>query len=215
MDREKQYEKLRDVILDWNEKINVTAIRDPAEFYDKNIQDSLSVLNVPEYEAARYVLDLGTGGGFPGLPLAIASPEKRFVLADAIGKKLKVVQDAARQLALVNVETVHGRAEDMARTRIHRERYDLVVSRAVANMSTLAEYCLPFVKVGGYFIAYKTRDAAEEIEAADAAVAKLGGRRLRTESAQGGHVLVIIEKTAKTPAVYPRKAGTPGKDPLK
>ncbi len=215
MDKEKQYEKLRDVILEWNEKINVTAIRDPQEFYDKNIQDSLSVTGLPEYEAAKEVLDLGTGGGFPGLPLAIASPEKRFLLADAVGKKLKVVQDAARQLGLVNVETVHGRAEDLARTRLYRERYDLVVSRAVANMSTLSEYCLPFVKVGGFFIAYKTRDAAEEIEAAAGAIAKVGGRIARTENAQGGHVLVIIEKIAKTPSAYPRKAGTPGKDPLK
>ena len=215
MDKEKQYEKLRDVILEWNEKINVTAIRDPQEFYDKNIQDSLSVTGLPEYEAAKEVLDLGTGGGFPGLPLAIASPEKRFLLADAVGKKLKIVQDAARQLGLVNVETVHGRAEDLARTRLYRERYDLVVSRAVANMSTLSEYCLPFVKIGGFFIAYKTRDAAEEIAAAAGAIAKVGGRIVRTENAQGGHVLVVIEKIAKTPAAYPRKAGTPGKDPLK
>ena len=222
MDKQAQLEKLRDVILEWNEKINVTAIRDPEEFDRRNVQDSLSVCGLPEYEAARTVLDLGTGGGFPGLPLAVVSPEKTFVLADAIGKKLKVVQAAAQALGLVNVETVHARAEDMARTNVHRERYDLAVSRAVANMATLSEYCLPFVKPGGFFIAYKTEDAAEEIEAAKGAIRKLGGRILRIEHPSSnndepynGHTLVVIEKVAVTPKTYPRKAGTPGKDPLK
>ena len=157
MDKTMQLEKLRDVILEWNERINVTAIRDPKEFDQKNVQDSLSICGLAEYEGARTVLDLGTGGGFPGLPLAVVSPEKSFVLADAVGKKLKVVQAAAQALGLVNVETVHGRAEDMAKTKVHRERYDLVVSRAVANMATLSEYCLPFVKTGGFFVAYKRR----------------------------------------------------------
>ena len=222
MDKTMQLQKLRDIVLEWNERINVTAIRDPKEFDQKNVQDSLSICGLPEYEAARTVLDLGTGGGFPGLPLAIVSPEKDFVLADAVGKKLKVVQAAAQALSLVNVETVHGRAEDMAKTKVHREHYDLVVSRAVANMATLSEYCLPFVKTGGYFVAYKTEDAAEEIEAAKGAIAKLGGRILRTEKPSSnndepynGHVLVVVKKIAKTPKEYPRKAGTPGKDPLK
>ncbi len=222
MDKDMQYIRLRDVILEWNGRINVTAIRDPEEFDRKNVQDSLSVCVLPEYEQARTVLDLGTGGGFPGLPLAIFSPEKEFVLADAIGKKLKVVQAAARELGLVNVETVHARAEDMARTNVHREHYDLVVSRAVANMATLAEYCLPFVKPGGYFIAYKTEDAAEEIAWAKGAIAKLGGKLVRIENAAGprdplssGHTLVVVEKTGRTPKEYPRRAGTPGKDPLR
>ena len=221
MDKNAQWIRLRDVILEWNEKINVTAIRDPQEFDRKNVQDSLSICGLPEYEAAKTVLDLGTGGGFPGLPLAVQSPEKRFVLADAIGKKLKVVQAAAQELGLVNVEPVHARAEDMAKTRVHREHYDLVVSRAVANMATLSEYCLPFVRLGGFFVAYKTEDAAEEIEAAKGAVTKLGGRLVRIEKAAGaadplssGHTLVVVEKIAKTPKEYPRKAGTPGKDPL-
>ena len=222
MDKAEQYRKLRDVILEWNEKINVTAIRDPEEFDKKNVQDSLSVTALPEYGAARSVLDLGTGGGFPGLPLAIASPEKSFVLADAVGKKLKVVQAAVQELGLVNVETVHARAEDMAKTKVHRERYDLAVSRAVANMATLSEYCLPFVKAGGFFVAYKTEDAAEEIEAAKGAIAKLGGRILRIERPSpnsdepySGHTLVVVEKIARTPKEYPRKAGIPGKDPRK
>ena len=222
MDKTMQLQKLRDIILEWNEKINVTAIRTPEEFDRKNVQDSLRICSLTEYEQAQTVLDLGTGGGFPGLPLAVVNPEKSFVLADAIAKKLKVVQAAAQELGLANVQTVHARAEDMARSETHRERYDLVVSRAVANMSTLSEYCLPFVRTGGFFIAYKTGEAAEEIEAARAAIAKLGGRILRIEKTSpnndaplDNHVFVVVEKCAATPKKYPRKAGLPGKDPLK
>lgn len=212
-----RYEELRDIILEWNEKINVTAIKDPAEFLEKNVNDSLSVCARSEYKTAQSVLDMGTGGGFPGLPLAIFSPEKRFVLVDAVGKKLKAVRDAAERLGLSNVTAIHARAEDMAREEEHREKYDLVLSRAVANMSTLCEYCLPFAKPGGYFIAYKTRDAGDEISAAERAVSVLGGRIADiSPAAEGsGHVLVVVEKLSKTPPAYPRKAGIPGKDPLR
>ena len=155
-----RYEKLADIILEWNEKINVTAVREKSEFMKKNVEDSLAILGKPEFSSASRILDLGTGGGFPGLPLAIACPEKSFVLMDSVGKKLKVI---------------HARAEDLAQKPEYRERFDLVVSRAVANMSTLSEYCLPFVKKGGWFIAYKTVGAEEEINAAAKAVKLLGG----------------------------------------
>ncbi|MBR0517867.1 MAG: 16S rRNA (guanine(527)-N(7))-methyltransferase RsmG, partial [Firmicutes bacterium] len=183
-------------------------------------RDSLSICGLPEYEAARTVLDLGTGGGFPGLPLAVQSPEKAFVLADAVGKKLKVVQAAAQELGLVNVETVHARAEDMAKTKTHREHYDLAVSRAVANMATLSEYCLPFVRVGGFFIAYKTEDAAEEIEAAKPAIAKLGGRILRidkpspnNDEPSSGHTLVVVERSRRRRRNIPAKRVRPERIP--
>ena len=217
MDNQKKYEKLRDVILEWNEKINVTAIRDPEEFMAKNVKDSLLLTGTPEYENAKTVLDMGTGGGFPGLPLAINSPDKKFVLTDAIGKKLKVVQAAADELGLTNVEVIHSRAEDLARNKDHREKYDAVVSRAVANMSTLSEYCLPFVKVGGYFIAYKTWESKEEIVAAHNAITVLGGDivRMETSGVEGnGHMFVIVKKIKPTPAKYPRKAGLPSKEPI-
>ena len=219
MDRTQQLEKLRDVILEWNERINVTAIRDPQEFDRKNVQDSLAILPLPEYEGAKEVLDMGTGGGFPGLPLAVCSPEKSFVLADAIGKKLKVVQAAAQELGLVNVETVHARAEDMAKTKVHRERYDLVVSRAVANMATLSEYCLPFVKKDGYFVSYKSADIDEEFRSAGNAIRILGGddpQRMiwPLPCTEMERAFVKIRKKSGTPARYPRKAGTPSRDPL-
>lgn len=207
------YEKLTEYILEWNEKINVTAIKDPKEFMEKNILDSLSLKGRPELENAKNILDMGTGGGFPGLPLAIAYPDKNFTLLDTVGKKLKVIDDVAQRLGISNVTTVHVRAEDY----VSRETFDLVVSRAVANMSTLSEYCLPFVKLGGYFIAYKTKDALEEIKAAEKAIKLLGGEGYIIEDNGDGsneHLFVIVKKIEKTPTKYPRKAGTPSKDPL-
>lgn len=240
MDEIKKYEKLRDIILARNEDINVTAIREHEEFMRKNIADSLSVCGLPEFESANLVVDLGTGGGFPGLPLAIARPEKKFLLADSVGKKLKVVEEAAKELGLLNVYTLHARAEDMGRDKAHRERFDLAVSRAVADMAVLCEYCLPLVKPGGHFIAYKTISAKEEIEAASAAIRTLGGERayisqpgeyfkdkfdsyaaqseeseLSAQSEETGHILVVIKKIKNTPAGYPRKAGKPSKDPIR
>ena len=207
------YNLLTKYILEWNEKINVTAITDPDEFYEKNIKDSLTICIRPEIASAKKILDMGTGGGFPGLPLAIAYPDKDFVLMDAVGKKLKVIDDVAGKLGVKNITTVHSRAEDY----VSRETFDLVVSRAVANMSTLSEYCLPFVKVGGYFIAYKTKDAEDEIKSAAHAIKVLGGAPV--EIADNGlptddHLFAIVKKIAPTPKQYPRKAGMPTKQPL-
>ena len=212
-----RYEKLADIILEWNEKINVTAVREKSEFMKKNVEDSLAILGKPEFSSASRILDLGTGGGFPGLPLAIACPEKSFVLMDSVGKKLKVVADAAERLGLMNVQVIHARAEDLAQKPEYRERFDLVVSRAVANMSTLSEYCLPFVKKGGWFIAYKTVGAEEEINAAAKAVKLLGGSAVRMEgngNESDGHVFAAVQKISATPSKYPRKAGLPAKQPL-
>ena len=211
------YKKLTTYILDWNEKINVTAIRDPEEFYEKNIRDSLAVTGLEEFMQAKRVLDLGTGGGFPGLPLAIACPDKDFFLLDSVAKKLKVVASAADEFGLENVDVLNMRAEDLARWPAYRESFDAVVSRAVANMSTLSEYCLPFVKKGGVFIAYKTEGAEEEIEAAEHAISVLGGKIEKTvpDGIKGsGHVFVVVKKVKNTPPKYPRKAGLPSKSPL-
>ena len=214
---EEIYTKLTDYILSWNEKINVTAIRDPEEFLEKNVKDSLEVMSLPEFAEAKRVLDLGTGGGFPGLPLAIACPDKEFFLLDSVAKKLKVVAAAVSEFGLENVDVLNMRAEDLAKWPAYRESFDAVVSRAVANMSTLSEYCLPFVKKGGYFIAYKTAEAEDEIEAAQKAVKLLGGTIERTvpySSEDSGHVFVVVRKTGTTPPKYPRKAGLPSKSPL-
>ena len=215
---EENYKRLTEYILEWNSKINVTAIRDPEEFYEKNIKDSLAVLKLPEFSQSRRVLDLGTGGGFPGLPLAMACPDKEFVLLDSVAKKLKVVSSAADEFGLSNVDVVNMRAEDLAKWPAYRESFDAVVSRAVANMSTLSEYCLPFVKKGGYFIAYKTEDALAEISEAEHAIRVLGGELIRTEgdgTEGSGHLFAVVKKTGTTPPRYPRKAGLPSKEPLK
>ena len=211
-------EKLADIILEWNEKINVTAVRDRSEFMKKNVEDSLEILKLPEFADAKRVLDLGTGGGFPGLPLAIACPDKDFFLLDSVAKKLKVVASAAGELGLENVDVLNMRAEDLAKWPAYRESFDIVVSRAVANMSTLSEYCLPFVKVGGYFVAYKTASAAEEIAESGKAIKLLGGGEQRIVPAgpeESGHIFVVIKKIGSCPGKYPRKAGLPSKQPLK
>ena len=214
--REK-YEKLADIILWWNERINVTAIRDRDEFMKKNIGDSLSVLELPEFQEAHRILDLGTGGGFPGLPLAIACPDKEFCLLDSVAKKLKVVANAVDELGIENVDVLNMRAEDLAKWPAYRESFDVVVSRAVANMSTLSEYCLPFVKPGGYFIAYKTFSALSEISAAENAIKVLGGTDVNIASGgsdEDEHLLVIVKKEKNTPKKYPRKTGLPLTQPL-
>ena len=215
-----KFRELTEYILEWNEKINVTAIRDSKEFMIKNIEDSLELSKLPEYAAAKEIMDMGTGGGFPGLPLAMTSPEKNFLLVDSIGKKLKVIDDVCGRLGIKNVKTLHQRAEDLNKNK----KFDLVTSRAVANLSTLSEYCLPFVKIGGYFIAFKTEDSLEEIEAAKKAIGILGGEiekivkyteiNSNVSLDNSGHLFVVIKKEKETPPAYPRKAGEPSKKPL-
>lgn len=215
--KDERFGRLADLVLEWNEKINVTAIRDREEFMDKNVMDSLALIGRPEIETAEKILDLGTGGGFPGLPLAIAYPDKEFYLVDSIGKKIKVVSDVAEKLGLSNVHAFQARAEEIGSSVDYREKFDLVVSRAVANMSSLSEYCIPLVKPGGYFVAYKTVAAEEEIRNASNAVKLLGGAEIQIvpdgrESNE--HVFAVIKKIAPTPKKYPRSGGAPLKKPL-
>lgn len=212
-----QYEKYMNGILQWNEKVNLTAIKDREEFITKHYIDSILCYHFPEYGNAESVVDMGTGAGFPGVPLAIISQDKEFVLADSLNKRLKIIDELAASIALDNVTTVHGRAEELAKNKKYRERFDLCVSRAVANMAVLAEYCLPFVRVGGYLLAYKGPDAETEAEDAKKALKILGGKVKRIEAvnlADFDHNIIVIEKIKETPAKYPRKAGTPAKEPI-
>ena len=207
-----------DLVLDRNQHINLTAIRDPEEFLLRHYVDSAAVMILPEYRNAKNILDLGTGAGFPGVPLAILSPEKEFILVDALQKRLKVISEFTEELGIHNVEVVHSRAEDLGRNRRFREQLDLCVSRAVADLSVLSEYCLPLVRVGGSFIAYKGSDIQEEIDGAEKAIGVLGGKldQIHPVSVAGtDHTLVVIQKEKHTPKTYPRKAGTPGKFPIK
>ncbi len=213
-------EKYMEGILAWNEKVNLTNITDPAEFRIKHNADSLMCVDFPEFLEAETVIDVGTGGGFPGIPLAVYAPEKHFTLLDSLNKRLKIIDELAGELGIKNITLVHGRAEDAARAKEHREKYDLCVSRAVSNLATLSEYCLPFIKVGGYLLAYKGPGAEEEVKEAAKALKILGGslvdiRETSMEEYGLDHRILVIKKVRNTPKAYPRKAGTPLKEPLK
>ena len=215
-----KYQQYMEGVLEWNEKVNLTNITDPEEFVIKHFIDSIICIDYPEFEEAGKIIDVGTGGGFPGVPLAIAAPDKEFILMDSLNERLKIIDELCGQIGIGNVTTVHARAEELAKNKAHREQYDLCVSRAVANMATLAEYCLPFIKVGGCLMAYKGPDAEREVEEARKALYLLGGH---VEEIREGnlkefgidHKVVIIKKVKNTPSKFPRKAGTPAKEPLK
>jgi len=212
-----RYRRYMEEVLKRNESVNLTAIREPEAFEQKHLIDSLALWRFKGFASADSVLDVGTGAGLPGIPLAIAAPEKAFLLMDSVRKKLLAVEQIAEKIGLTNVKILHARAEDPASDPAYRERFDFVVSRAVANLSTLSEYCLPYVREGGWFVAYKTVLAAEEIKDAQRAIRMLDGSLAETvpaEEAESGHILVCIQKERKTPPAYPRKAGIPSKDPL-
>ena len=212
-----QFKTYMDGVLEWNEKINLTAIKNHDEFILKHYIDSVLCYSFDEYQDADDVIDIGTGGGFPGIPLAILSPEKDFVLADSLNKRLKVIDTLCEESEIYNVETVHGRAEELGRKQQYRETFDVCVSRAVANLSVLAEYCLPFVRLGGYLLAFKGPEAEMEAKKAEKAIKTLGGKLVRIENVSLDgyeHNICVIEKVKKTPDKYPRKPGTPAKSPL-
>lgn len=204
-----------DLILERNRQVNLTAITEQDEFIEKHYVDSLAAAALPEFAGAQSVMDLGTGGGFPGVPLAIAFPEKEFVLADSLNKRIRIIQEFCDEVGARNVCAIHGRAEDLGRDEKLREHFDVCVSRAVADLRILAEYCLPFVKAGGAFLAYKGSDCEDEVAAAEHAIQELGGSVDHIARAgSGDHRIVVIRKIAATPAKYPRRAGLPAKKPL-
>lgn len=202
------------LMIETNKTMNLTRITDPEEAAVKHFADSLSALKW--LNGANDCADIGTGAGFPGVPLAIFLPDTRFTLFDSSGKKADFVNNSAQSLALKNVYAVHMRAEDAAKKAEYREKYGAVLARAVAPLRVLCEYCLPMAKTGGIMIAFKS-EAAQELKGARTAVRTLGGGSARVEPAGVPgleHSLVIIEKTGSTPREYPRKAGTPEKNPL-
>ena len=206
-------------IISWNEKVNLTNITEEDEFIEKHYIDSLLLWNSESFKKADKIIDVGTGGGFPGVPLAILYPEKEFVLLDSLKKRLNIIDSLTDELGINNVITFHGRAEDAARLPEYRAGFDLAVSRAVANLSTLSEYCIPFVKVNGFFISYKAGKGLEEIENSDSCMKALGSKIVKVDEFQlpgedSLRVLIKIKKCKGTSKAYPRKAGIPSRSPL-
>ena len=219
-----QFMQYMQLLLEWNEKMNLTAITDPREIVLKHFADSLTPLAVPrlglDVSAPLHVADIGTGAGFPGLPLQIAAPAWRVALMDALQKRVGFLAHVTATLGMANAECLHVRAEDAGCAEVHREQYDVVVSRAVARMQVLAEYALPLVAVGGKFIALKGPAADEEIEEAAIAIGRLGGVLAAVEDVaipftDLRHKLVVIQKERQTPATFPRKAAQMAKTPIK
>ena len=210
-------------MVDWNQRFNLTAITDWEGVLVRHFLDSLSCLKaLPRKSLATgaRVIDVGTGAGFPGLPLKLVCPEMRLTLLEATGKKVTFLEHLVRVLGLKGVEVIHGRAEELGRDPAHRERYDWALARAVAEMPTLVEYLLPLVRVGGAMLAQKGEGAAAEVHAAEAAIVTLGGRVRQLVPvelrglAETRH-LVVVSKVAATPEKYPRRPGVPQKRPLK
>ena len=217
---EKQLEQFRiyyEMLVEKNKVMNLTGITEWEEVLEKHFLDSISLIRVCNLRRNISVIDMGTGAGFPGVPLKIAFPELRVTLADSLNKRVLFLQEVIDALELKDVEAIHGRAEDLARDKRYREQYDLSVSRAVANLSTLTEYCLPFVKIGGQFISYKSGEVDVEVTESKSAVFLLGGKVkevVKFELGESGRSFIVIDKVNGTPKTYPRKAGTPSKMPL-
>lgn len=218
-DQAAMFLKYKELLKEWNEKMNITAITEDKEIDIKHFLDSLSIFKAGVIKGNEKIIDVGTGGGFPGLPIKIMNPDTEVVLFDSLNKRLKFLDEVIGSLNLSGIETVHGRAEEFGRKKEYREQFDIATSRAVASLNTLSEYCLPFVKVGGYFIALKGPEVDEEIENAKAAIEKLGGEvekkiDVSIPFSDLSHNLLIIKKIKNTPSQYPRGGGNPKKKPL-
>ena len=217
---EKQIEKFliyKDLLKEWNTKINLTAIIKDEEIVLKHFIDSLTIEKYIERDVN--LIDIGTGAGFPGLPLKIIRDDLKVTLLDSLNKRLVFLNEVKNKLNLRNVDIIHGRAEDIARDMKYREKYTIATARAVANLATLSEYCLPFVKINGYFICMKGNNL-DEIEEAKKAIEILGGEIIKVENRMlpGSDIernIIVIQKIKSTPEQYPRKAGIPSKNPIR
>ncbi len=214
-----KFGQFKELLKEWNQKMNITAITEDDEIDIKHFLDSAAILKAGVFEGKKRVIDIGTGGGFPGVPMKILNPELDMLLFDSLNKRLKFLDVVIDELNLENIETLHGRAEEFGRKEGYRESFDIVVSRAVASLNTLSEYCLPFVKKGGYFIAMKGPEVDEEVDLAKNAINKLGGKVEKKKDvhipfSDLDHNILVIKKIKNTPKQYPRGGGNPRKKPL-
>lgn len=206
-------------LIEKNKVMNLTGITEFEEVLVKHFVDSLACVKAVDMKKVQKVLDVGTGAGFPGVPLKIAFPHLKACLLDSLNKRVRFLEETFVLLKLEQIQAVHGRAEEFAKNKAYREQFDLCVSRAVSNLATLSEYCLPYVKCGGSFVSYKSGTVQEEVEQAEKAIKMLGGKvkdilYFQLPDSDIARSLVVIEKVSKTPSRYPRKAGTPLKEPL-
>ena len=213
-----QFFAYMNLLIEWNEKMNLTAIVEPNEIILKHFIDSITILK--EIDNNSKIIDVGTGAGFPGVPLSIMNPTLKITLADSLNKRLIFLQEVVNQLGLKNIEIIHARAEELGKNKKYRENFDAATSRAVANLSTLSEYLIPLVKVGGKIISMKAGGAQEEIEAAKKAIKILGGEiegieEFKLPQTEIERTIILMKKEEHTPNKYPRKAGVPSKEPIK
>lgn len=212
-----QFIDYKNMLIEWNEKFNLTAITDEKEIILKHFVDCLAVS--AGISGEEKIIDVGTGAGFPGVPVKIAFPGTKITLLDSLKKRIFFLEELTKKLVLENVECIHARAEDGGNDKVLRENFDLCISRAVANLVVLCEYCLPFVRVGGNFISMKGPDVSEEVESAKKAISILGGeivdiKTVNIPDTDIIHSLIIIKKVKSTPSKYPRKAGKVKKEPI-
>ncbi len=216
----KKFIKYMHLVQDWNKKINLTAITEDEEFVKKHFIDCIKAFKSERIKEAKSLIDVGTGAGFPGIPIAIMKEDINITLLDSLNKRVNFLNLVVSELDLKNVVTIHSRAEDGARQKELRESFDIATSRAVANMTVLSEFCLPYVKTGGYFIALKGPAIEEELKECRNALGVLGGKleeviELEIEDTDLKHNIVVVNKVKQCPISYPRKAGVIAKKPLK
>lgn len=217
--QKQQFIQYYELLTEWNKVMNLTGITEFPEVLQKHFLDSLAVSKAVNLTETQRMIDVGTGAGFPGIPLKIAFPHLKVTLLDSLQKRIRFLGEVIKTLGLTEMTALHGRAEEYARRKEYREVYDICVSRAVANLATLSEYCLPYVKVNGCFISYKSGKVKDEVKDAEKAAEILGGKTkdvlyFHLPGSEIERSLVIIEKEKTTPKKYPRKAGTPAKEPL-